>query len=106
MGATKYTLIEVPDLNDSVSRIVLDDTVYYIRFTYNDTFDFWKLSVYTDLMEPIVQGIKIVPNYPLNLFVTTRPLPRGFFMAYSRDDRICRSNFRDGKAEFMFVPVQ
>ena len=36
----KYTIIEVPDMNDSVSRIVLDGTVYLIRFTYNDTKDF------------------------------------------------------------------
>lgn len=31
-----YTIIEVPDMNDSVSRVVLSGTAYLIRFTYND----------------------------------------------------------------------
>ena len=30
-------VIEVPDMNDSVSRITLLGTQYQIRFTYNDT---------------------------------------------------------------------
>ena len=32
-----YITIEVPDMNDSVSRIVLNNTAYQIRFTWNDT---------------------------------------------------------------------
>ena len=65
-----YIIIEVPDLNDSVSRIVLNGAVYFVRFTYNDTFDYWKFGVYDSQMEPIVIGIKIVPSFPLNLFYT------------------------------------
>lgn len=33
----EYIVIEVPDMNDSVSRIVLNRKQYLIRFTYNDT---------------------------------------------------------------------
>ena len=41
-----YTIIEVPDMNDSVSRVVLSGTAYLIRFTYNDSKDYWKFSLY------------------------------------------------------------
>ena len=32
-----YTVIEVPDMNDSVSRISLQGSQYQLRFTWNDT---------------------------------------------------------------------
>lgn len=34
----EYTIIEVPDQNDSVSNVVLNDTYYQIRFTYGCEF--------------------------------------------------------------------
>lgn len=105
MAAVNYIEIEVPDLNDSVSRIVLDGSVYNIRFTYNDTFDYWKLSLYDDLMEPIVLGIRIVANFVLNMFSITRDMPKGVFIAYSREESIGRRAFIDGKAIFMYVPL-
>ena len=40
-----YTIIAVPDMNDSVSRIVLNGTVYQIRFTYNDTEGRWYFGL-------------------------------------------------------------
>jgi hypothetical protein len=105
-----YISIGVPDMNDSVSRIVLDGKVYNIRFTYNDTADIWKWSMYDDVMNPIVLGVKIVPNFPINLAVLTRDLPQGAFQAYKAisdraDDHIGRSDFVLGLAEFMYVPL-
>lgn len=101
-----YIEIEVPDMNDSVSRIVLGGKVYNIRFTYNDTFDYWKLSLYDDLMEPIVLGIKITPNFVLNLMATTRDMPNGAFVAYSRQEEVGRTAFLEGKAAFLYVPLE
>jgi len=43
----EYIIIEVPDMNDSISRIVLNGTAYMLRFSYNDTCDYWKFSLYT-----------------------------------------------------------
>ena len=51
-----YTIIEVPDMNDSVSRVVLSGTAYLIRFTYNDSKDYWKFSLYDSQNVPIVLG--------------------------------------------------
>lgn len=102
----EYSIIEVPDMNDSVSRIVLAGTAYLIRFTYNDTGDYWKFSLYNAQNEPIVLGVKIVPRFPLNVFYGVTKLPNGVFGVMSKLDRIGRKDFVDGKAQFVFCPVE
>lgn len=102
----EYTIIEVPDMNDSVSRVVLSGVAYQIRFTYNDTCDYWKFSLYDAQDEPIVLGVKIVPQFPLNLFYGVTQLPNGIFGVMSRLDRIGRNDFVDGRAQFIFCPVE
>lgn len=101
-----YIVIEVPDMNDSVSRVVLAGTAYLIRFTYNDTCDYWKFSLYNAQNEPIVLGIKIVPRFPLNVFYGVTKLPDGVFGVMTKLDRIGRNDFVDGNAQFVFCPVE
>lgn len=99
------TIIEVPDMNDSMSRIVLNGKAYQIRFTWNDTGGYWKFGLYNSQNEPIVIGIKIVPRYPLNLFYGVTKLPDGIFGVMTKLDRIGRKDFADGKAQFVFCPA-
>ncbi len=101
-----YIIIEVPDMNDSNSRIVLDGTVYYIRFTYNDTMGYWKFGLYNSKNNPIVVGIKIVSNFPLNLFCGSTGLPDGVFAAKTKRNRIGRNDFLNGNAQFIFCPYE
>ena len=102
----EYTIIEIPDMNDSISRIVLSGKVYNIRFTYNDTADYWKVGLYDSLNRPIVLGIKIVPRFPLNAFYGITEIPEGIFGVISNLDRIGRNDFKNGKAQFVFMPVE
>ena len=102
----EYIIIEVPDMNDSVSRVVLNGTAYLIRFTYNDTGDYWKFSLYDSQNNPIILGIKIVPSFPLNVFYGVTDLPDGVFAVISNLDRIGRNDFLNGGAEFIFCPVE
>ena len=101
----EYIKVEVPDMNDSTSRIVINKEVFYLRFTYNDTFDYWKLSVYDSLMGKIIEGIKIVPNFCLNLFCPTRKLPKVAFVVFTQQDRIGKDDFKNGKAQFLYAPL-
>ena len=101
-----YITIEVPDMNDSVSRIVLNNTAYQIRFTWTDTGGYWKFSVYDPQSQPIVVGIKIVPRFPINLFYGVTRLPTGVFGVMTKLDRIGRKDFVDGNATFVFCPVE
>ena len=101
-----YTIIEVPDMNDSVSRVVLNNTAYLIRFTWNDTGGYWKFGIYDTQSEPIVIGVKIVPRFPLNVFYGVTKLPDGIFGVMTKLARIGRNDFVDGNASFIFCPVE
>lgn len=101
----EYVEIKVPEMNDSLSRLVLNGKPYQIRFTYNDTADYWKFSLYTSQYEPIVVGIKIVPQYPLNVFYPVTKLPDGIFGVFSKNQRVGKRDFADGNAKFVFAPV-
>lgn len=101
-----YITIEVPDMNDSMSRIVLNGVAYQIRFTWNDTGGYWKFSVYDPHSQPIVVGIKIVPMFPINLFYSVTRLPSGVFGVMTKLDRIGRNDFIEGNATFVFCPVE
>ena len=106
MGETEWiSFIEVPDMNDSISRIVLSGTPYQIRFTYNDTGDYWKFGLLNTLGEPIIQGMKIVPRFPLNIFYTVAKIPAGIFGVRTKLERIGRNDFKNGNASFIFCPI-
>lgn len=94
--------IEVPDMNDSYSRIELKGSVYYLRFVYNDTYGYWTFGVYDSDKSPVVTSIKIVPNYPLNIFHDTAGMPYGVFYAQTELARIGRNDFKTGDANFVF----
>lgn len=98
------TFIMPPDLNDSFSRVVLDGKEFLIRFTYNHTCDYWTFGIYDQEQNPMVAGIKIVPNFPLNLYYESSGLPDGIFGVISALERVGRTAFLDEKAQFVFIP--
>lgn len=101
-----YIIIEIPEMNDSVSRVMLGDTYCQIRFTYNDTKDYWYFGVYNDQDDPIAIGIKIVPNMVLNLFFGVNELPKGVFGVITNLERIGHDDFFNGNAKFVFAPLE
>ena len=100
-----YTIIEVPDMNDSVSRISLGGKQYQLRFTYNDSCGYWTFGLSDSLGNPIRIGIKIVPKMPLNLFCGTLDMPQGVFGVLTDLEKIGRNDFINGKAKFICAPV-
>lgn len=98
--------IEVPDMNDSMVRIVIDSVPYQLRFTYNDTGGYWMFGIYNMHTEPIVQGLKVVPRFVLNLYCTTLDIPYGVFGVQTKLDKIGRNDFKNGKATFLFAPAE
>ena len=59
------TVIQVPEYNDSFSRVVLSGKEYLIRFSYNYAGNYWTFGIYDGNRSPYVAGIKIVPKYSL-----------------------------------------
>ena len=97
--------ISVPDMHDSFSRVVLDNVQYLIRFTWNEKARRWTFGLYTMQREAIVQGIKLVPRFPLNLQIVDDRFPTGVFGVYSDFDYIGRNDFIEGKAAFSYIPA-
>ncbi len=95
--------ITVPDLNDSLSLITLDDKQYMIRFTYNMLYDYWVLGLYQDDESPILVGIKIVPNYNLLTPYKDPLLPPGELAVLSSGVKIGRDGFKDGIAQLIYL---
>ena len=100
-----YIIVEVPDMNDSISRIALLGKQYQLRFTWNDSGGYWSFGLLDSLGNPILVGVRIVPQFPLNLFYGTENVPLGIFAALTEQESIGRRDFVDGKAKFVFIPA-
>lgn len=96
--------IQVPDKNDSISRVTLAGQEYLIRFTWNQTCGTWSFGLYDMNRNTLINSIKIVPYTPMNYFYRTRGLPSGTFGCTSIEKVIGRRDFVEGKAEFIFIP--
>jgi hypothetical protein len=97
------TPISVPPEHDSFSEITVGAERFLLRFTYNDTFDFWAFGVYELNRAPVIAGMKVVPNFPLNLFLQVRRFENTVFIAASKLPRIGLRGFWDGAAQFWMV---
>lgn len=98
------TVITVPDYNDSFSRVVLAGKEYLIRFSYNFSGDYWTFGIFDHNRNPYVQGIKIVPNSPLNFFSLCHGLPEGLFGALSTKQNIGRDDFKGESCTVYLFP--
>lgn len=96
--------ITVPDMNDSFSRIVLDQKEYKIRFTYNGAGDYWTFGIYDSDKNIVMQHRKIVPSSPLNHFDIESNQPAGLFGCFTNLEKVGRNAFRDGNAKFAYIP--
>ncbi len=97
--------ISVPDQNDSMSTLVIGETEYRIRFTYNETYDYWSFGLYDADEEPMIAMTRIVPNFPLLHFYTDHRMPDGVFGCLSTSENVGREAFNGKTAEFVFIPA-
>ena len=96
--------IQVPDMNDSFSRVVLCRQEYLMRFLYNGVRDYWAFGVYDTGRNILLQHRKIVPVAPLTHFDTSVHIPQGVFGCITNLKHVGRKDFIDRKAEFIFIP--
>ena len=96
--------ISVPDMNDSISRISIDNKTYGLRFTYNEKYDYWSFGLYKGTDEPIIAMTRIVPNFPILHYYTDPDIPDGIFGCVSDTDTVGRYAFVNNTAEFVYIP--
>ena len=97
--------ITVPnEQNDFIMRVPMDGKPRTIHMSYNSGGDFWTIGYCDDDSNPIVDGIKIIPNYPLNIWYTSYEIPQGLLYVRTSLERVGRYAFRDGLAALCYVP--
>jgi len=107
-AAKQLNMIEiyVPDMNDSYSTVVLDGKQYEIRFTWNHVAQRWAYGLYTAQREPIAVGLRIVPQFPLNMQIADERFPFGIFGVFTKFESVERRDFVNGNAVFVYASMQ
>lgn len=102
----EYLVIAVPaNQNDFIMRVMLDGTMVHIHMSYNSGGDYWTIGFYDVDNKPIVDGIKIVPNFPLNFFYTAHDIPQGLLFVQTSLTKVGKNAFASGDAKLCYVPV-
>jgi hypothetical protein len=95
--------IHIPREHDSFSELAINSERLLVRFTYNDTFDCWSFGIYELNRQPIIEGLRIVPNFPLLLYFPMRRFDGVNFIATCNRQHIVYRDFWDGNAKFWMV---
>lgn len=101
----EYYEISVPDKNDSVMRVNLDGTYYYLRTTWCESGSCWLLSVYDAEMELIIGMTRLCPGAIWNLYYVNSGGPQGALGVMSDSEDVGRDAFVDGTAHLVYVPL-
>lgn len=99
--------INLANKNDFITEVNLDDEVFFLHFSWNDTIGFWSLTIENAYNDELVSSIVILPNRPLIVPVRRDELPLGELIAV-RDDNlqtIGRDDFINGKAVLIYIGV-
>lgn len=60
-----YTTVPLYDEPDYSFNINLGGTSYFVRFIYNEQMKLYTINLYEYDKTPIVEGVGLVPNYPI-----------------------------------------
>ena len=99
--------IQLANKNDFITEVNLDDEVFFLHVSWNDTVGFWSLAIENAYNDELVSGIVILPERPLIEPVRRDELPLGELMAVREDDLpfIGRDDFVSGKAALIYIGV-
>ena len=86
----EYYEISVPDRNDSVMRVNLEGTYYYLRVTWNAYGEFWMLSTYDADMQMKIGMAKLVSGTIWNFYYLNSNGPPGILGVQTDKERIGR----------------
>lgn len=72
---------------DFSQTIDLDGTPYTIRCTWNTREETWYMDLIDKRIQPILLGIKLVPNYLLTNYYSMQGLPPGDFYLWDSENK-------------------
>ena len=79
-------VLPVADLNSQAIEAVLDDELFYIVLDWNEDGQYWQMGIRNSAYRTIVDGISVVPNYPLIWQFRYTDMPKGELQVIRIDD--------------------
>ena len=98
--------INFQDYPSFQQEVVLDNDSYVLNFNWNSRGGFWDFSILDTLLNPILQGLKVVLNYPLTRQFKYKDIPQGEFYAVDASgdgSRIEQNDFVNGRVSFIYL---
>lgn len=102
-------VINVVDLNSQAIEAVLDDTLYYIVLDWNESGQYWTMSIRNSAYVTLVNGISVSANYPLTYQFRYSDMPAGEIWAASSNYRsgpVPRNGFSSGRYQLIYMTQQ
>lgn len=92
----------LPKMYDFVQQIDIENKIYHMRLTLNDSKDYWSISLYDELMEPIVEMIRLVPDFELFYNIVDYRLPKGVFGCVTDKEWVGADSLFNGDAQLVY----
>ncbi|OOF85139.1 phage baseplate plug family protein [Rodentibacter ratti] len=96
--------IQLPDKNDFITEVNLDDEVFFLHFSWNDTLGQWFLAIENAYNDELASSIAVLPERPLIEPIRREDLPLGELIVFCSDNlpHIGRNDFINGRAELIY----
>lgn len=95
--------INIIDANDQVSEALLEDETYLIGMHWNETAQFWSMSIQDFQAKYLVSGIRCLPGKALTYQFRRRGFPPGELMIKSSVQALTRNSFIDGTSFLLYA---
>jgi hypothetical protein len=95
--------LKVIDANDQQLEADLEGRTYFIRLSWNESGEFWTLSLRDAADTGLIYGVPLVPAHPLLLQYRRPEFPPGEIAVSAIEPRLTRQSFKDGAAALLYL---
>lgn len=102
-------ILQVLDENSQAIEASLDGTSFYIVLDWNQFGGYWTMAIRNANYQMLLDGISLVPNYPLTYQFRYEEMPAGELFvgtAQFRSGPIPRDGFSSGVYQFIYITQQ
>jgi hypothetical protein len=102
-------VLNVADLNSQAIEAVLDSILYYIILDWNESGQYWTMSIRNSSYVTVIDGIAVSANYPLTHQFRYADMPPGDLMVASphyRSGPVPRDGFSSGRYQLIYTTQQ
>lgn len=98
----------VPEHNDSLVEVELENATFFLHFSWNSTGEFWTMAIENAYNNELVSGIVLLTNRLLLKPFSSPELPAGDFVVVCDDEQqaVTKSDFSSKKACLIYLEAE